>query len=84
MKLYVPFRKDNAVSPFNSLTGVYYEKLDEPGRSWLGEIRAFHRRKDAVEYMEDRRRRLGIDTAYKIVTFEIPLAPAKDGGLKIG
>lgn len=69
MKLYVPFRKENAVSPFNSFSGVYYEEFDKPGSSWLGEIRAFHRRRDAVEYMENMKRCNKHDYDYKIVTF---------------
>lgn len=64
MKVYIPFRKDSAVHPMNTLSGIYG---DTEGGKYLRSMQAFHRKKDAVAFMEEMNTRYPF--MYKIVAF---------------
>lgn len=69
MRVWIPFRKDNAVLPLNTLSGHYGNITGTPGL-WLRCMEAFHRKKDAVEFMEKQNTRTSFPFEYKIVCFE--------------
>ena len=69
MKVWIPFRKNTATLPLNTLSGHYGDIAGTAGM-WLRCMEAFHRKKDAVEFMEKQNASMAYPHEYKIVCFE--------------
>jgi hypothetical protein len=68
MKVYIPFRKDNAVYWANALSARFISTT--PGSAYLSDFIAFARKKDAVAYIEEQNAKTAYPHEYKIVAFE--------------
>jgi hypothetical protein len=68
MRIYIPVAEGSAVYWANILSSVY----EEAGSNSLvlRHYRAFHRRKDAIAFMEDMNREMRYPHRYKIVAFD--------------
>ena len=68
MKVWIPFRQDNAVLSLNALSGEYH--WASKNSCYLHHIKAFHRKKDAVKFMEKMNEGTEYSHDYKIIAFE--------------
>jgi len=68
MRVWIPFHTDSATLSLNALSGEY--RHITANSCYLHHIKAFHRKKDAVTYMEKLNSETDHPSEYKIVCFE--------------